>query len=84
MTVRTSTTGVVRSCAYIKEDDIKLGVSVASRKLHPGVVDGLRCRFCLAFGCEERVDAKRKAPTLGQSWVAPFRCDNIKTHMKHI
>ena len=41
MTVRTTITGVVLSCAYTKETDIKLGVSVASHKLHTGVVDGL-------------------------------------------
>ena len=77
-----STSASARSCSYISENDLKLGVSVASRKLHTGVVNGLRCRFCLAFGREEKVGAKRKSATLGQSWAAPFRYDNIETHMK--
>jgi hypothetical protein len=58
-------------------------VSVASRQLHTGAVNGLRCRFCLAFGREEKSGSKRKATTLGQSWTAPFRYDNIETHMKN-
>ena len=29
-----------------------------------------------------RVGAKRKPPAVGQSWVAPFRYDNIESHIK--
>ena len=76
-TCSSTTGGFVRSCAYVKENDIKLGVSPASRKLHSGVlVNELRCCFCLTFF------AKRKSATLGKSWTAPFRYDNIETHMK--
>ena len=67
-----SSSAALRSCAYIKENDIKLGLSIASRKLHTGVVNGLRCRFCIVFGRKERVGAKHKPPAVGQSWVAPF------------
>jgi hypothetical protein len=90
MTANTNSTGggasssaALRSCAYIKENDIKLGLSIASHKLHhTGVINGLRCRFCIAFGRKERVGAKRKPPAVGQSWVAPFRYNNIESHMK--
>ncbi len=57
-------------------------MSIASCKLHTGVVNGLRCHFFIVFGREERVGAKRKPPAVGQLWVAPFRCDNIESHMK--
>jgi hypothetical protein len=84
MTTTSTTTGAAaRSCSYVKDNDIKLGLSVASRKVNTGVVNGLRCRFCLAFGREERIGAKRKAATLGQSWTAPFRYDNIETHVRN-
>ncbi len=90
MTENTSSTGdassssaALWSCAYIKENDIKLDLSsIASRKLHTGVVNGLRCRFCIVFGQEQRVGAKHKPPAVGQLWVAPFRYDNIESHMR--
>jgi hypothetical protein len=72
-----------RSCSYIKENNIRLGVSVASRKLHKGVVNGFRCRFCLAFGREEKSESKRKRTALGQSWTGPFRYDNIQIPTKN-
>ncbi|KAI2505242.1 hypothetical protein MHU86_9144 [Fragilaria crotonensis] len=82
-TSSTSPTGAsARSSGYVKENDFKFGVSVASRVIHTGVVNGLRCRFCIAFGREDKVGAKRKTTSLGQSWLAPFRYDNIETHMK--
>jgi hypothetical protein len=75
--------GAARSSSYVKENDIKFGVSVASRQLHTGTVNDLRCRFCLAFGREEKSGSKRKATHLGQAWTSPFRYDNIETHMKN-
>ena len=75
--------GAARSSSYVKENDIKFGVSVASRQLHMGTVNGLRCRFCLAFGREEKSGSKRKATHLGQAWTSPFRYENIETHMKN-
>lgn len=73
-----------RSSSYVKENDIKFGISVASRVMHTGVVNGLRCRFCVAFGREAKVGSKRKAssPGSGQSWTVPFRYDNIENHVR--
>ncbi len=55
----------------MKENEFKFRVSVASRVIHTGVVNGLHCQFCIAFGREDKVGAKRKTTSLGQSWVAP-------------
>ena len=73
-----------RGSSYVKENDVKFGLSVTSRVMHTGVVNGLRCRFCVAFGREERVGSKRKGfcPTSQQSWVFPFRYDNIENHVR--
>lgn len=72
-----------RCSAYVKENDVKFGVMVASRILHTGVVNGLRCRFCIAFGREERVGSKRKTTQAsGQAWTVPFRYDNIENHVR--
>jgi hypothetical protein len=72
-----------RSSSYVKENDIKFGVSVSSRVIHTGAVHGLRCRFCIAFGREEKVGSKRKSNQgSGQTWTIPFRYDNIENHVK--
>ena len=71
-----------RSSSYVKENDFKFGVRVASRVINTGVVNGLRCRFCIAFGREDKAGSKRKTTSLGQTWITPFRYDNIDAHMK--
>jgi hypothetical protein len=72
-----------RVSSYVKENDVKYGVSVTSRVLQSGNVNVLQCRFCVAFGREERVGSKRKSShASGQSWTVPFRYDNIETHMR--
>ena len=64
-----------RGSAYVKENDVKLGLSVISRVMHTGVVNGLRCRFCMAFGRKDKVGMKRKGVTAAAqlSWSVPFR-----------
>jgi hypothetical protein len=44
-------------------------------------VTGLQCRFCIAFGREEKVGAKRQASTAVQGWMCPFCYDNIESHV---
>jgi hypothetical protein len=70
-----------RASSYVKENDIKFGVSVTSRVIHTGVVNGLRCRFCVAFGRELKVGTMRKVCASGQSCTVPFRYDNIENHV---
>ncbi len=56
---------------------------MATRILHTGVVNGLQCRFCIAFGRKERVGSKRKTTQAsGQAWTVPFRYDNIENHVR--
>ncbi len=44
---------------------------------------GLQCRFCLAFGREEKVGSKRKATTTVQGWSHPFCYYNIENHLRN-
>ena len=41
----------------------------------------MQCRFCIAFGHEEKVGAKRQPTIVVQGWTRPFRYDNIETHL---
>ena len=76
-----STPGAPRHSSYVKENDVKFGLSVASRVMNSGVVNGLRCRFCVAFGREEKVGTKQKQGSSQMTWVYPFRYDNIENHV---
>jgi hypothetical protein len=44
-------------------------------------VTRLQCRFCITFGREEKVGAKRQASTAVQGWMCPFRYGNIESHV---
>jgi hypothetical protein len=57
-------------------------VKVALRDAATGKVTGLHCRFCVAFGREEKVGSKRKPASTVQGWNAPFRYDNIEKHLR--
>jgi len=46
-------------------------------------VTGLQCRFCIAFGREEKVGSKRKAAITIQGWSHPFHYDNIENHFRN-
>ncbi|KAH9574029.1 hypothetical protein CY35_01G033500 [Sphagnum magellanicum] len=52
-----------RSSGYVKDNDIHYGLKVAHRDPKSSKVIGLQCRFCFAFGREEKVGFKRKAAT---------------------
>ncbi len=73
-----------RASSYVKENDLKFGVSVSSRVMHTGTVHGLRCRFCVSFGRElNKVGTKRKTSQVSaQTWSVPFRYDNIENHVR--
>ncbi len=66
----------------MKDNDVRLGLKVSTRAANGGSqVTGLQCRFCIAFGREEKVGAKRQALTAIQGWMRPFRYDNIESHV---
>ena len=59
--------------AYVKGNDARYGVKVALRRdAATGKVTGLQCRFCIIFGCEEKVGFKCKPASTVQGWNAPF------------
>ncbi len=74
--------GSNRASEYVKDNDVRLGLRVSTRAANGGPqVTGLQCRFCIAFGREEKVGAKRQASTVVQGWMRPFRYDNIESHV---
>ncbi len=70
-----------RSSGYVKDNDVRYGLKVAHRDPKSSKVTGLQCRFCIAFGWEEKVGLKRKATTIVQGWSHPFRYDNIENNL---
>jgi hypothetical protein len=70
-----------RSSGYVKDNDVRYGLKVAHRDPKSSKVIGLQCRFCIAFGREEKVGSKRKAATTVQGWSHPFCYDNIENHL---
>ncbi|CAK9276215.1 unnamed protein product [Sphagnum jensenii] len=70
-----------RAFEYVKDNDVPLGLRVSIRAANGGPqVTGLQCRFCIAFGHEEKVGAKCQASTAVQGWMRPFHYDNIENH----
>jgi hypothetical protein len=72
-----------RSLGYVKDNDVRYGLKVAYRDPKSSKVTGLQCRFCIAFGREEKVGSKRKAATTVQGWSHPFCCNNIEKHLRN-
>ncbi|CAM6019167.1 unnamed protein product [Sphagnum balticum] len=71
-----------RAFEYVKDNDVRLGLRVSTRAENGGPqVIGLQCRFCIAFGHEEKVGAKCQASIAVQGWMCPFRYDNIESHV---
>jgi hypothetical protein len=70
-----------RSSEYVKANDDRFGLRVSSKAPNCNKVNSLQCRFCIAFGREEKVGAKRKLSTDVQGWIHPFRHDNIENHV---
>jgi hypothetical protein len=70
-----------RSSECVKANDDRFGLQVSSRAPHCNKVNGLQCRFCIAFGCEEKVVAKPKPSSEVQGWIHPFCCNNIENHV---
>ncbi len=71
-----------RSLVYVKANDARYGLKVASRDPKTSKVLGLQCHFYITFGWEEKVGSKRKPTTTVQGWSTPFRYDNIENHMR--
>lgn len=59
---------------------LKYGLRISSRHPSTKKVVSVECRFCVAFGRECKVGAKRKA-TSNIHFFTSFRADQIKAHM---
>ncbi len=59
------------SSRYVKDNDVCYGLKVAYRDCKSSKVTGLQCRFCIAFGREEKVWSKHKAATLFKDGAIP-------------
>jgi hypothetical protein len=70
-----------RSSGYVKDNDVCYGLKVAHRDPNSSTMTGLQCRFCIAFGQEEKFGSKRKAVTIVQGWGHPFYYDIIENHL---
>jgi len=67
---------------YVKDNDVRYGLKVTHCDPKSSKVIGLQCRFCIAFGWEEKVGSKRKAATTVQGRSHPFRYDNIEPSLQ--
>ncbi len=65
------------------DNDICYGLKVVHRDPKSLKVTGLQCRFCIAFGWEEKVGSRHKAATTVQGWSHPFRYNNIGNHLRN-
>ncbi len=72
-----------RSSGYVKDNDVCYGLKVAHHDPKSSKVIGVQCRFCIAFGREEKVGSKRKVATIVQGWSHPFRYDNIENYFRN-
>jgi hypothetical protein len=70
-----------RSSDHVSSNDIKYGLKIASRCPSTSKVNGLECRFCISFGREAKLGAKRNVSSTVGSWTNPFRYDNIEGHL---
>ena len=58
--------------------DVLYGLSVTEFDERTRNVRAVLCRFCLKFGCEAKVGAKRKKTKNVQFFKVPFRTDVYK------
>ncbi|CAK9868043.1 unnamed protein product [Sphagnum jensenii] len=71
-----------RASEYVKDNNVRLGLRVSTKAANGGPqVTGLQFCFCIAFGREQKVGAKRQALTIVQGWMHPFCYDNIESHV---
>ncbi|CEO98534.1 hypothetical protein PBRA_006648 [Plasmodiophora brassicae] len=76
MVMRSASARLPRSAAKRASDYVEANDGRLDLRVH-----GLQCRFCIAFGREEKVGAKRKPSSDVQGWIRPFRYDNIENHV---
>lgn len=73
---------VVGKPALFKEqDELFYGLKISEREPKSGNVVSVQCKFCIYFGRQEKLGAKRARTSNIKAFVLPFRADNYKTHL---
>ena len=70
-----------RITPFNQEHVIAYGLKVCERDPTTKQIVSVSCRFCVHFGREEKVGAKRKATTNIQYFRCPFRADVYTKHL---
>jgi hypothetical protein len=65
---------------FLKTHEARFGLCVCERDSVSGAVKSVACRFCVVFGCEEKVGAKREA-TGRSKYLETFRTDHYIQHL---
>lgn len=60
---------------------VQYGLKVTARHVGTGRVSSVTCRFCIVFGREDNVGAKRKRTT-NAKYFTTFRADGYKRHLE--
>jgi hypothetical protein len=70
-----------KSLKFQAKHEEKFGLKITARDPESGLVSSCVCRFCIVFGREEKVGAKRKA-TSRAKYFDCFRTDNYLQHLQ--
>ena len=70
-----------RTTPFKESHAIEYGLKVCERDASTSVVVSVSCQFCVHFGREAKIGAKRKATTNVQYFRSPFRADMYSRHM---
>jgi hypothetical protein len=70
-----------KSLKFQAKHEEKFGLKITARDPESGLVSSCVCRFCIVFGREEKVGAKRKATSRAKHFDC-FRTDNYLQHLQ--
>ena len=70
-----------RKTSYNRTHDLEFGLKVAERDPVSTEVVSACCQFCVFFGREEKVGAKRKPTSYTKYFRAPFRVKHFRKHL---
>jgi hypothetical protein len=70
-----------RTTPFNEDHVVAYGLKICERAPTTKQVLSVSCQFCVHFGREEKVGAKRKATTNVHYFRCPFRVDVFKSHM---
>ena len=71
-----------RSTPFNERHLLLYGLKICERDTATKAIVSVSCRFCVHFGREEKIGAKRKATSNIQYFRRPFRADVYNRHMR--